>query len=132
MVIARIESLILGKSVNDALKRAELYVKSGVDGIMIHTAQNDPIDIFRFSKKFKKIHNKIPLVAVPSSYSQIKEDKLIKNGFNIVIYANQMFRATYPAMLKTALSILKNTRSLEVENNLMSIKKILNLISERK
>ena len=115
MIIARIESLILGKSVNDALNRANLYIKNGVDGIMIHTAQNDPKDIFRFSKKFKKIHTNIPLVAVPSSYSQIKEDQLIKNGFNMVIYANQMFRATYPAMLKTALSILKNTRSLEAE-----------------
>ena len=131
MIIARIESLILGKSVNDALNRANLYIKNGVDGIMIHTAQNDPKDIFRFSKKFKKIHTNIPLVAVPSSYSQIKEDQLIKNGFNMVIYANQMFRATYPAMLKTALSILKNTRSLEAEKNLMSIKHILNLISEK-
>lgn len=132
MIIARIESLILGKSVNDALKRANLYIKNGVDGIMIHTAKNDPIDIFRFAKKFKKIHTNVPLVAVPSSYSQIKEDQLIENGFNMVIYANQMFRATYPAMLKTALSILKNKRSLEAEKNLMSIKSILNLISEKK
>ena len=129
MVIARIESLILGKSVQDALKRANLYIKSGVDGIMIHTAQKDPKEIFKFAKKFRKSYKHIPLVAVPSSYSQIKETQLIKNGFNIVIYANQMFRSTYPAMMKTALSILKNKRSFEAEKDLMSIKDILNLIS---
>ena len=129
MVIARIESLILGKSVQDALKRANLYLKSGVDGIMIHTAQKDPKEIFKFAKKFRKSYKNIPLVAVPSSYSQINETQLIKNGFNVVIYANQMFRSTYPAMMKTALSILKNKRSFEAEKDLMSIKDILNLIS---
>lgn len=132
MVIARIESLILGKTVKDALERAKLYTKCGVDGIMIHTAQKDPKEIFKFSNKFRKLYKNIPLVAVPSSYSQIKENQLVKNGFNIVIYANQMFRSTYPAMMKTALSILKNSRSFEAEKDLMSIKKILNLISIEK
>ena len=78
---------------------------------MIHTAQKDPKEIFKFAKKFRKSYKHIPLVAVPSSYSQIKETQLIKNGFNMVIYANQMFRSTYPAMMKTALSILKNKKS---------------------
>ncbi len=128
LVIARIESLILGKNVKDALERAKLYIKSGVDGIMIHTAQKNPREIFEFSKKFRKVYKNVPLVSVPSSYSQIKENQLITNGFNIVIYANQMFRSTYPAMQKTALSILKNSRSFEAEKDLMSIKDILNLI----
>ena len=132
LVIARIESLILGKNVKDALERAKLYLKSGVDGIMIHTAKKNPREIFEFSKKFRKVYKNVPLVSVPSSYSQIRENQLIKNGFNIVIYANQMFRSTYPAMQKTALSILKNSRSFEAEKDLMSIKDILNLISSEK
>ena len=95
---------------------------------MIHTAQKNPREIFEFSKKFRKVYKNVPLVSVPSSYSLIKEHQLITNVLNIVIYANQMFRSTYPAMQKTALSILKNSRSFEAEKDLMSIKDILNLI----
>ena len=70
----------------------------------------------------------MPLVAVPSSYNKVKEKELIQNGFNIVIYANHLLRASHPAMEKTVLSILKNKRSFEIDSELMSIKKILELI----
>ena len=70
----------------------------------------------------------MPLVSVPSSYNQVKEKELISEGFNVVIYANHMLRAAYPAMEKVALDILKYKRSYESDKNLMSIKKILNLI----
>ena len=95
---------------------------------MIHSRQKNPKEIFKFSKIFKKKFPKVPLVAVPSSYNSVKEADLINNGFNIVIYANHLLRASYPAMEKTVLSILKNKRSLEIDNELMSIKRILDLI----
>ena len=128
MVIARIESLILKKGMNDALKRAKSYVSNGADGIMIHSKSNSPQEIFKFAKKFKKLFPNMPLVSVPSSYNQVKEKELISEGFNVVIYANHMLRAAYPAMEKVALDILKYKRSYESDKNLMSIKKILNLI----
>ena len=128
MIIARIESLILGKPINDALLRAEKYVNAGADGIMIHSKDKDPKQIFDFAKKFRKKYDKIPLVAVPSSYNSVKEKQLENAGFNIVIYANQMLRASYPAMRKIALEILKNGRAYESEKNIMSIKDILELI----
>ncbi len=128
MIIARIESLILGKPINDALLRAEKYVNAGADGIMIHSKDKDPRQIFDFAKKFRKKFDKIPLVAVPSSYNSVKEKQLENAGFNIVIYANQMLRASYPAMRKIALEILKNGRAYESEKNIMSIKDILELI----
>ena len=93
MIISRIESLILGKPVSDALKRAENYLTSGSDGIMIHSKSNKPKEIFEFSRKFKKLFPNVPLVSVPSSYNQVREKQLIDEGFNVVIYANHMLRA---------------------------------------
>ena len=128
MVIARIESLILEKGLQDAMERANSYVEAGADGIMIHSRQEIPDEIFNFSKKFREYHKSVPLISVPSSYNKVKENELIDNGFNVVIYANHMLRAAYPAMYKVAESILKNGRSFEADNELMKIKKILELI----
>ncbi len=130
LVIARVESFILGKGLNDALKRAEIYSKAGADAILIHSKENTPKEIFSFSKIFKKSKNFIPLVAVPSTYSKVFEKDLIKNGFKIVIYANQLLRAAYPAMELVAKKILENGRSFEIENKIIPIKKIINLIPE--
>ena len=128
MIIARIESFILNKGLDDAMRRAKKYVDAGEDGIMIHSKSKKPNEVFSFSKKFKKIFSDIPLICVPSSYNQVTEKQLSENGFNLVIYANHMLRASYPAMTKVALEILKNGRSKESDKNLMPIKDILNLI----
>jgi len=128
MIIARIESLILGKPLNDAILRAEKYVDAGADGIMIHSKNKNPNEIFRFAEKFRKKFEDIPLVSVPSSYNSVKDKQLEDAGFNVVIYANHMLRASYPAMKKIALEILKNGRTYESEKAIMSINKILSLI----
>ena len=129
MIIARIESLILKAGLEDALKRAKAYIDAGVDGVMIHSKEEDPTEIFDFCDEYKKFDKKVPLVVVPSSYNSVTEDILIKKGANIVIYANHLLRSAYPAMVKTAESILKNKRSKEASDDYcMSIKEILNLI----
>ncbi len=128
MLIARIESLILNKGPTDALKRADAYVNAGADGIMIHSKSKSPHEVIKFSRKFKKIYPDVPLVAVPSSYSKTKESQLINEGVNIIIYANHLLRASYPAMNDTALEILKNKRTYEAEKKLLSIRNILKLI----
>lgn len=128
MIIARIESLILDKGEEDAITRAKAYLEAGADGIMIHSRKKDPAEIFSFCKAYNELPNRKPLVAVPSSYNQVTEDELASHGVNIVIYANQLLRAAYPAMKAVAESILTNHRSLECDKSLMSIKDILNLI----
>ena len=128
LIVARIESFILGRDLNDALKRAENYSKAGADLILIHSKIDTPKEIFSFSKKFLKSKYYKPLIAVPSTYSKVTEAQLIKNGFKVVIYANHLLRAAYPAMENVALSILKNSRSYETEKKIISIKKILNII----
>lgn len=128
MIIARIESLILNKSYRDALKRAKNYIKAGADGIMIHSKNRVPNDLFKFCKSYNNFKNRKPLIIVPSSFSQYREEELEKLGANIIIYANHLLRSAYPNMKSTAESILKHKRSKEAEKKMLSIKEILNLI----
>ncbi|OQY35534.1 MAG: phosphoenolpyruvate mutase [Spirochaetaceae bacterium 4572_59] len=128
MIIARIESLNLGKGVDDALLRAEAYIDAGADGIMIHSKEKDPVNLFAFCDKYQSFSKKVPLVAVPSMYSHIKEEELQKRGISIVIYANHLLRSAYPMMTKTAESILLNERAEEADANCMPIKEIISLI----
>lgn len=128
MLIARIESLILNKGIDDAISRAEAYINAGADGIMIHSRKKEPDEIFKFIDIYNKFNARKPLVVVPSSYNQVTEKELIDKRVNIVIYANHLLRAAYPAMVDTAKSILKYGRSFEADSNLLSIKELLKLI----
>ncbi|MCK9484190.1 MAG: phosphoenolpyruvate mutase [Candidatus Marinimicrobia bacterium] len=132
MIISRIESLILKKGLEDALKRARAYIEAGTDGIMIHSKEKDPAEIFTFCEEFKKLPKRVPLVVVPSTYNSVTETQLQEYGVNIVIYANQLLRSAYPAMVKTAQTILENERALEADQYCMPIKEILTLIPEWK
>ncbi len=128
LVIVRIESFLVGKGLNDAIRRAKIYSKAGADAILIHSKEKTPKKILSFAKKFKKSKFFIPLVSVPSKYYKIGEKELIKNGFKLVIYANQLLRAAYPAMELVAKRILKNTDPFEVEKKIIPLKRIINLI----
>ena len=130
MIIARIESLILEKGMDDALNRAMAFVAVGADGIMIHSRKKDPAEILEFCDLFREKDKSTPIVVVPSSYNEITEEELAKHGVNIVIYANQLTRCAYPAMEQTAKDILIHHRAKEVESRLMPIKDIITLINE--
>lgn len=128
MIIARIESLILGMGIDHAMERAKAFLDAGADGIMIHSREKTPDEVFEFCRQYNQLDNRKTLVAVPSSYNKVTEKELIEHGVNIVIYANQLLRSAYPAMLKTAESILTHSRSAEADADMMPIKQILELI----
>lgn len=128
MIIARIESLILNKGTDDAIKRSELYINAGADGILIHSKDKKPDEILEFCERFKKFERKVPLVVVPSTYNTIYEKELTEAGVNVVIYANHLLRSAYPAMKETAKLILENERSYEADSKMMPINEILTLI----
>ena len=130
MIIARIESLILEKGMDDALERAFAFRDAGADGIMIHSRKKEPDEILEFCDKFREKDSETPIVAVPSSYNTITEEELGEHGVNIVIYANQLLRAAFPAMQNAAKSILKHRRAHEIDEDLLSIKEIITLIDE--
>lgn len=128
MIIARIESLILKKGMDDAIKRAKAYIEAGADGIMIHSKEKEADEILEFCEKFNKFEKKVPLVVVPSTYSHITEKELEDAGVNIVIYANHLLRSAYPAMKNVAEKILKHSRCHEASEECLPIKHILTLI----
>ena len=129
MIVARIESLILEKGLNDALNRAHSYVKAGADGIMIHSRKKEPDEIFEFVNLFRKVDIITPIVVVPTTFNTITEEEFRKYGVNIVIYANQLTRSGFPAMKKVAESILVNHRAKEADEMCMPIRDIITMIS---
>ena len=128
MIIARIESLILEAGMDDALTRANAYIKAGADGIMIHSRHKDPAEIIEFMSKFRAKDQSTPVVVVPTSFNSVTIEEFIEMGVNVVVTANHMLRSAYPAMLKVATSVLKNGRTLEAQPDRMSTKEILEFI----
>ena len=128
MIISRIESLIAGAGMDDAINRAKAYIEAGTDGIMIHSKEKDGKEIVEFCRRYNEFENRVPLIVVPTSYNFMKEDELVELGINVIIYANHLIRSAYPAMVNTAKSILENERSKEASVNCMPIKEILTLI----
>jgi len=128
MIFARCESLILDKGMDDAVERCKAYLEAGADGIMIHSRLEDGQEIMNFCKLYQEFALGRPLIVVPSSFDRITETEFAKAGVNIVIYANHMLRAAYPAMLDVATTILNNERCFDVRPKCLSIKQILEMI----
>lgn len=128
MIAARIESLISGAGLKDSIIRAKKYLIAGADAIMIHSKDENPSEILEFAKKFevlcKDLGYRKPLICVPTTYNMISADELKNYGFNIIIYANHLLRASHNAMKKAAELILKTGRGLEVESLCTSVKDI--------
>ena len=134
MIIARLESLIAGKPMEDAVNRAKIYLQAGVDGIMIHSKSKSADEIFEFAQHYKEITNQLnlkkTLVCVPTTYNQTTENELSAAGFQIIIHANHLLRSAYKAMTETAETILRNQRSLEVDPICSTVKEIFKTVWE--
>ncbi|MCH9008955.1 phosphoenolpyruvate mutase [candidate division KSB1 bacterium] len=132
MIITRIESLILKKGQEDALKRARTYLEAGADGIMIHSKEPSGDEIFEFCRAYRSFPTKMPLVVVPTAFPHVSEDEWQEMGVNIIIYANHLLRSAYPAMLRTAKSILETKSAADAsEKYCLSINEVLNLFSTK-
>lgn len=132
MICARIESLILDKGLADALERAFAFIDAGADAIMIHSRKTEPDEIFEFADCFRRKNSTTPIVVVPTCFNAVTEEEFKSHGINVVIYANQFTRSGFPAMKKTAESILVHHRAKEAdEQYCMPIKEIITLIPEQ-
>ncbi len=128
MVIARLESLNVGTGMDDAIHRARMYIEAGADAIMIHSKQKTPDEVMEFMRRYRQMVTRVPVVAVPSTYSQVTEKELSEAGINVAIYANHLLRSAYPAMVETAKTILSHGRAFEAKEKCMPIDEILRLI----
>ena len=112
-IIARIEALISGIGIEQALKRAYAYEKAGADLILIHSKKITPEEIFEFADSWK---GNAPLVVIPTTYYSVNVDELIEHKIKMVIYANQTLRAAHFALSK----LLKEMRD---SNNMSKLQK---------
>ena len=128
MIIARIEALISGAGEAEAIRRAEAYIEAGADAIMIHSSKKTFDEIRSFMVAYNKLENRVPVVAVPSTYNYVTEEELFDSGISICIYANHMLRAAYPRMQQVAEGILRAGTSAYVQNMMTSVKTIINLL----
>jgi phosphoenolpyruvate mutase len=132
MIIARIESLIAGVGLDDALKRAECYIQAGVDGIMIHSKKESPDDILAFAKAYgplcEKLGRRPVLVSVPTTYNLITDRELAEHGFNIIIHANHLLRAAHKSMKEVAKTILVSDRGFEADPLCSSVPEIFSTV----
>ena len=124
MIIARIEALIAGHGMEEALKRATAYEIAGADAILIHSKKNTPDEVFEFCNTW---NGNIPIIVIPTTYPTVTLDELKNNNVKMVIYANQSLRAAHWAM-SDHLKQLSNAKSLsEVKTNLTSMDDIFHL-----
>jgi phosphonopyruvate decarboxylase len=132
MIISRLEALIAGHGQDEALKRAVAYVEAGTDGVMIHSKEGEPEEILTFLDNYHAAlgSDAVPVVCVPTTYNQITEDELHNAGVSVCIYANHMLRAAYPSMMRVAETILEHGRSLEADQLLLPVKRIISMIDE--
>lgn len=132
MIFARIESLIAGYGIEDAVLRAKKYLQSGIDGILIHSRERNPASVLKFAMEYNKMCKEFdfrkPLICIPTTYNMITEEELKKHGFNIIIYANQLLRASVKSMEDICKIILLNRRAFEAEPYCAPIDKLFNMV----
>lgn len=131
-IIARIESLILGLGMEDAIQRAKLYVDAGADAILIHSKNSDSAEIIEFTDIFRNFNTDIPIIIVPTTYPQISQDLCIEKNINGIIYANQLLRGYLKSLELVSQSISNNKGTQPLENNISSVKEVFDITKTNK
>ena len=124
MIIARIEALISGAGMDEALKRATAYEKAGTDAILIHSKKKTPEEVFEFAELWK---GNSPIVVIPTTYDSVSLDELISHKIKIVIHANQTLRAAHASMSKVLKQMINSNSLSEVKEEISSMEDIFHL-----
>ena len=124
MIIARIEALISGAGMDEALKRATAYEKAGADAILIHSKKKTPEEVFEFAELWK---GNSPIVVIPTTYDSVSLDELISHKIKIVIHANQTLRAAHASMSKVLKQMINSNSLSEVKEEISSMEDIFHL-----
>jgi len=126
-VVARVEALIAGWPMEEALKRAEAYRKAGADAILIHSKKSTSVDIDGFMKEWGNRH---PVVIVPTKYYQTPTDHFRKLGISLIIWANHNLRSAVESMQRTSRTIFEDQSLKNVEKTIVSVNTIFQLQGE--
>jgi phosphoenolpyruvate phosphomutase len=123
-VVARVEALITGHDMSDALCRAEAYHRAGADAIVIHSKRKQPDEILEFMERWGR---RAPVVIIPTTYYSTPLDVFRNAGVSVVIWANHLIRAATQAMQQVARRIAQDGTVLDVEDRIVSVQEIFRL-----
>ncbi|WOX10313.1 isocitrate lyase/phosphoenolpyruvate mutase family protein [Streptomyces sp. N50] len=124
VVVARLEALISGQGMDEALRRADVYERAGADALLIHSKRKDPEEVFAFREAYR---GDLPVIVVPTTYNQVTVEELERGGFAMAIYANQALRSSIRAMRDTLTKIMRDGTTHHVEGELVPVKEIFDL-----
>ena len=123
-IIARVEALISGAGMNEALKRATAYEKAGADAILIHSKKKTPEEVFEFAESWK---GNSPIIVIPTTYDSVSLDELISHKIKMVIHANQTLRAAHASMSRILKQMIDSNSLSEVKEEISSMEDIFHL-----
>jgi phosphoenolpyruvate phosphomutase len=123
-IVARVEALIAGWGMDEALRRAEAYRRAGADAILIHSKLSRPDEILAFAREWG---GRAPLVIVPTKYYSTPSDVFRKAGISTVIWANHLVRSSAAAMQAVARDIHDNQTVVNVEDRIVAVEEIFRL-----
>jgi phosphoenolpyruvate phosphomutase len=124
MIIARVEALISGAGMNEALKRATAYEKAGADAILIHSKKKTPEEVFEFAESWK---GNSPIIVIPTTYDSVSLDELISHKIKMVIHANQTLRAAHASISRILKQMIDSNSLSEVKEEISSMEDIFHL-----
>ncbi|HEX4788693.1 MAG TPA: isocitrate lyase/phosphoenolpyruvate mutase family protein [Actinospica sp.] len=124
VVVARLEALISGRGMDEALRRAEVYEAAGAHALLIHSKRREPDEVFAFREAYT---GALPVVVVPTTYHEVTAEELEQRGFAMAIYANQALRSSVKAMRDTLGRIYRDGTSRHVEGDIAAVKEIFDL-----
>lgn len=128
VVVARLESLIAGAGMDDALSRAELYHDAGADALLIHSRCSHAKEIREFCERWQATGRDAPMLCVPTTYASTTATELGAMGIRGIIYANQAIRVSVKAVTEALASIAKHDSTAQIEYSLTSLSELFDLI----
>ena len=123
-IVARIEALIAGWGIGEAIKRAEAYYKAGADAVLIHSSKNNANEIVKFNKEW---NNRCPVVIIPTTYYKTPTNIYKKAGISIVIWANHSLRAAIKAIQDVTAHLYKKENLRGFENKISDIDEVFKI-----
>lgn len=124
-VVARVEALISGRGLGEALDRAESYRNAGADAVFIHSKQKDGREILAFAEEWAR---RCPLVITPTTYHAVGADAFERAGISTLIWANQNMRASVRAMREVSQAVFATRRIIDVEAELAPVQEIFDFL----
>lgn len=123
-VVARVEAFIAGWGLEEALKRAEAYIKAGADAILMHSALGNSSEIDSFLKEW---NNRSPVVIVPTKYYTVPTQHWRDQKVSLIIWANHNMRAAVQSMQAVSKKIFEEQSLVSVEKNVATVNEVFRL-----